>query len=575
MVAAVCPEGKLEVGRRLVQVPDRGPLAVHQHGHQQEDADLAGHRHRHQHRLPPAPPDEGGERHRQHGQGGDGQGAADLGGEHGGVVEVGVALAGQPAAQAGVGPADAVVVDDLGQHPADAHQGHRQHDGAGEQVQGRGHALAEPPPARGQGGLAVVGARVERSTGRQAAIGLLLGLGAATRRILRQEGEQTILSLPGPATAMLALPLRWEVAGRRGGTAERRKGATVPSARIWRRAAVVGGLGLAGVYAFEAAQYHRTAGKGFELEDPPAPGTPDFARMVEALTTAPLRQGNRVTVLRNGYEIFPAMLEAIRSARADHQLRHLRVLDRQHRPRVRRGPGRAGQGRGRGQRAARRRRGGQDGPLPDRPAGGRRGQGGLVPAAQVVHPAQAEQPHPPQDPGGRRPGRLHRRGRDRRGVDRQHRGRRPLARHPRAGRGPGRPRPVRRLPRQLGRGDPVHPVRARPPARHRRLRRRRPGPGHPEHGREGLDRRRAPVLRGHRLRPGADLADHRLLRPAAGVRRGPLRRGRARGRRVRAHQRPPHGQGGGAPGRPPHLPSGCSSAGCASSSTSGPCSTPR
>jgi cardiolipin synthase A/B len=88
----------------------------------------------------------------------------------------------------------------------------------------------------------------------------------------------------------------------------------VPSARSLRRAAVVGGLGLAGVYAFEAAQYHRTSGKGFELEDPPAPGTPDFARLVEALTIAPLRQGNRVTVLRNGDEIFPAMLEAIRSA---------------------------------------------------------------------------------------------------------------------------------------------------------------------------------------------------------------------------------------------------------------------
>ena len=114
---------------------------------------------------------------------------------------------------------------------------------------------------------------------------------------------------------MLALPVGWEVAGGDGGTgSERRKGATVPSARTWRRAAAVGGLGLAGVYAFEAAQYHRTAGKGFELRDPPAPGTPDFARMVEALTVAPLRQGNRVTMLRNGCEIFPAMLEAIRSA---------------------------------------------------------------------------------------------------------------------------------------------------------------------------------------------------------------------------------------------------------------------
>jgi cardiolipin synthase len=88
----------------------------------------------------------------------------------------------------------------------------------------------------------------------------------------------------------------------------------VPSARTWRLTGVVGGLGLAGVYAFEAAQYHRTAGKGYEVKNPPAPGTPDFARMVEALTIAPLRQGNRVTVLRNGCEIFPAMLEAIRAA---------------------------------------------------------------------------------------------------------------------------------------------------------------------------------------------------------------------------------------------------------------------
>jgi cardiolipin synthase len=88
----------------------------------------------------------------------------------------------------------------------------------------------------------------------------------------------------------------------------------VPSVRTWRRAAAAGGLGLAGVYAFEAAQYHRTAAKGFRLEDPPGPGTPDFARMVEALTVAPLRQGNRLKVLRNGREIFPAMLEAIRAA---------------------------------------------------------------------------------------------------------------------------------------------------------------------------------------------------------------------------------------------------------------------
>jgi phosphatidylserine/phosphatidylglycerophosphate/cardiolipin synthase-like enzyme len=66
---------------------------------------------------------------------------------------------------------------------------------------------------------------------------------------------------------------------------------------------------------FEAAQYRRTAAKGFEVVDPPQAGTADFARLVEVPTVAPLRQGNRITVLRNGCEIFPAMLEAIRAAR--------------------------------------------------------------------------------------------------------------------------------------------------------------------------------------------------------------------------------------------------------------------
>ncbi len=328
----------------------------------------------------------------------------------------------------------------------------------------------------------------------------------------------------------------------------------MPSARTWRRAAVVGGLGLAGVYAFEAAQYHRTAGKGFELEDPPAPGTPDFARMVEALTVAPLRQGNRVTVLRNGAEIFPAMLEAIRSAERTHQLRHLRLLDGQHRPRVRRGPGRAGRGRGRGQRAARRRRGGQDGPLPDRPAGatpGPRWPGSGRPKWYTLHKLNNRTHRKILVVDGRVgfTGGV--------GIAEEWTGNCEDAGH-------WRDTHVRvegPAARDLFGGFLDNWAEAtqcilsgpRPPARHRRLRRRRPGPGHPEHGREGLDRRRAPVLRGHRLRQGADLADHRLLRPPAGVRRGPLRGGRARGRRARAHQRPPHRQAGRPPGRAPHL----------------------
>lgn len=88
----------------------------------------------------------------------------------------------------------------------------------------------------------------------------------------------------------------------------------MPPARTIRNAAILGGLGIAAVYAVEAAQYRRTAAKGYGLQDPPTPGTADFARLVEVLTTAPLRQGNRVTVLRNGREIFPAMLEAIQHA---------------------------------------------------------------------------------------------------------------------------------------------------------------------------------------------------------------------------------------------------------------------
>ncbi|HZD74744.1 MAG TPA: phospholipase D-like domain-containing protein [Actinomycetota bacterium] len=86
-------------------------------------------------------------------------------------------------------------------------------------------------------------------------------------------------------------------------------------ARTIRNAVAVAGLGLAAVYAFEAAQYRRTAARGFEVLDPPQPGTADFGRLVEVLTVAPLRQGNRITILRNGCEIFPAMLDAIRAAR--------------------------------------------------------------------------------------------------------------------------------------------------------------------------------------------------------------------------------------------------------------------
>ena len=80
------------------------------------------------------------------------------------------------------------------------------------------------------------------------------------------------------------------------------------------KAGVAGGLGLSAFYAFEAAQYRRAGARGFDLRDAPHVGSDDFARLVEALTGAPLREGNDVTVLKNGCQIFPAMLDAIAAA---------------------------------------------------------------------------------------------------------------------------------------------------------------------------------------------------------------------------------------------------------------------
>ncbi len=45
-------------------------------------------------------------------------------------------------------------------------------------------------------------------------------------------------------------------------------------------------------------------------------GEPSFFPTLEAYTSAPIVGGNRVDVLLNGEQIFPAMLESIRSARA-------------------------------------------------------------------------------------------------------------------------------------------------------------------------------------------------------------------------------------------------------------------
>ena len=76
------------------------------------------------------------------------------------------------------------------------------------------------------------------------------------------------------------------------------------------------GAGLAATYAYGTARYRRNARRGYDLDDPPQPGTAAFARLIEGATGAPWRTGNRVAILRNGDRTFGSMLEAIASAKS-------------------------------------------------------------------------------------------------------------------------------------------------------------------------------------------------------------------------------------------------------------------
>jgi cardiolipin synthase len=90
--------------------------------------------------------------------------------------------------------------------------------------------------------------------------------------------------------------------------------------RSWRPrrvAAVIGagaGAGGLALYGVQAARYRHSVGRRFDVADVPEPGSPEFSRLLEALTAAPRRPGNRVKVMRNG-ETLTEMLEAISSAK--------------------------------------------------------------------------------------------------------------------------------------------------------------------------------------------------------------------------------------------------------------------
>jgi cardiolipin synthase len=84
--------------------------------------------------------------------------------------------------------------------------------------------------------------------------------------------------------------------------------------RLAPRAAGVAGVAALGVYAGQAAKFRRQARRILELPEPAAPGSPAFCRWMEGACTAPLREGNRVSVLRNGNEIAGSMIDAIAGA---------------------------------------------------------------------------------------------------------------------------------------------------------------------------------------------------------------------------------------------------------------------
>ncbi len=74
------------------------------------------------------------------------------------------------------------------------------------------------------------------------------------------------------------------------------------------------GIGVASaVLAAQVVRYKRGTKERFELLGSPQPGTQEFAHLVEAMTGAPQRPGNRVEIMHNGVTL-EAMLDAISQA---------------------------------------------------------------------------------------------------------------------------------------------------------------------------------------------------------------------------------------------------------------------
>jgi cardiolipin synthase len=86
----------------------------------------------------------------------------------------------------------------------------------------------------------------------------------------------------------------------------------LPPAR-WVWPAAIGALGLAW-YAADSLRHRREGAFGYDLRQDIEVRSDDFLRASEALTGAPISEGNDVELLINGDSIFPAFLETVRGA---------------------------------------------------------------------------------------------------------------------------------------------------------------------------------------------------------------------------------------------------------------------
>ena len=83
--------------------------------------------------------------------------------------------------------------------------------------------------------------------------------------------------------------------------------------RTWAWPAGLAGVGLAW-YASDSLRHRRDGAFGYDMGADIEVDSPDFVRAAEALTGAPISEGNRAELFINGDQIFPAILETIRSA---------------------------------------------------------------------------------------------------------------------------------------------------------------------------------------------------------------------------------------------------------------------